>query len=87
MKVQPEPTDFFPCADCKKPMLRVCLWDEVHGRVDTYFLAADFDYDWKHRDYKGRLVVHELEAIQGKRHSCPKGPDPSEDPKSYQWHK
>ena len=85
--VQPEPTDFFSCADCKTPMLRAALWDEVNGRVETVHLVFDFDYQFKHRDAKGRLVVHEAEAISGKRHSCPKGPDPSEDPKSYQWHK
>lgn len=76
MSVQVSPEDFQNCFRCGEPVLLVAYWDEKAGKVGEVFVAMDFEYPWDARDYKKRLVVHEMEKAMGARHDlvCRKMP-------------
>lgn len=68
----------------------VAYWDEKAGKVGELFVGMGFDYPFNERDYKDRLVVHEIDKAMAERHDLvcrrlPPAPEPGdEEPRPYQ---
>ncbi len=80
MGIQVKPEDFQPCFRCGVPVMLVAYWDEELGKVGELFVESNFVHDFDARDYKGRLVVHEMGLAMAYRHdlACTKMPPPPE---------
>lgn len=89
MGIQVEPNDFQPCPRCGEPTLLVAYWDEKAGKVGEVFVDSLFEYPFTARDFKARLVVHEIENAMASRHdlNCrrlPPAPETEDEPPPYQ---
>lgn len=64
-----EPEDFQPCFRCGIAALRVSYWNDEAGGARDVLVVKSFVYDFKQRDARGRLVVHEVERLAGFEHA------------------
>jgi len=81
MAIQILPSDFSPCFRCQVPVLLIGVWDEEQGVVKEMWVESNFVYEFDARDYKNRLVVHELDLAKAYSHdlACTKMPPPPEE--------
>lgn len=90
MAIQLTPEDFKPCFRCGVPVLLVAYWDEVKAACGEVWVDSIFEYPFQTRDFKDRLVVHEMDKAMACRHdlTCTKMPPPEEngdkEPRPYQ---